>query len=290
MTVSLSNWQMQVNGLTLGPGTPFGVNNVQGLGQPDRRIGDQPRPLNDGDFIGTDFYASRQVIIDLTITGSTAWDGSTPNADKAVQARANLSALSLAWRGSPTLYIAQPGWGTRTIVGRPRRLKADDLSQLKVGAIQVSLEYYSPYPSMFSPAVVSGISPSASPTWTYPLGFPHSFGTYNTGLTATTNNSGDYGSYPVIVVTNPNGGFTITRSSDALFFGLDIPGPISGSVTVDMDARTIVDNLGNNLRRYMRAGSSWLQLAVGADTYTLSPTTPAPGPWIQVTSQSAWLA
>jgi hypothetical protein len=288
--MALSNYQMQVGSLVMGPGTPFLIDNVQGLGQPDRRVGDQPRPLADGDFMGSTFLASRQVIIDLTITGSTAWDGGTPNPDRAAQALANLSALSLAWRGSPALSIAQPGWGTRSLVGQPRRLKSDDRQAVKVGRIPVTLEYYSPYPAMFSPAVVSGVTPSASPTWTYPLGFPHSFGTYNTGLTATANNSGDYGSYPVIVVSNPNGGFTITRSSDSLFFGLDIPGPISGAVTFDMDARTVVDSLGNNLRRYMRAGSSWLQLAVGADTYTLVLTTPVPGPWIQVTSQSAWLA
>lgn len=293
--MALSNYQMQVGtGLVMGPGTPFLIDNVQGLGQPDRRTGDQARPLADGEFFGSDFYAGRQLVIDLTVVGSSAAGGGTPSTDRAAQAVANLSALSLAWRGDQTLYVALPGWTTaRTVVGRCRRLKSDDRQAVKVGRIPVSLEFYSPYPAMFSPLATVGAAPGVLGGMVLPSALPWGFGVANSGLTCTVTNSGDYNYAPVLRLHGPFTNGAVTRSSDGATFGLSLPGPLSSAdyVVVDNDARTVVKHSdGSNLRRYLTAGSSWLSFPPGTDTLTLSTDYGATGPYIEADTRSAWLA
>ena len=71
MTVSI--YQFAFNGLTFGAGTPYIVENVDGLGgTAPLRIQDDNRGYIDGSYSGRDFYDGRTVTFDLLITGDCA--------------------------------------------------------------------------------------------------------------------------------------------------------------------------------------------------------------------------
>ncbi|MDF9813027.1 hypothetical protein [Streptomyces sp. SPB162] len=64
----LSLWQIDFAGVVLGPGTPFIVSDVQGLGAAELRTQDVLNPSDDGAFPGVDLYASRSVRIEAGIS------------------------------------------------------------------------------------------------------------------------------------------------------------------------------------------------------------------------------
>jgi hypothetical protein len=278
---TLIDYQMQIGSLVMGASTSYRITRVTGLGQPDRRSGDVSRPLSDGDFKGSSFYSSRTVVIDVNIEAATG-SGAT----------ALLSALSLQWRGTNILYAQMPGWGTRAIEGEPRRMRSDDKSTNRFGLIPVVLEYYSPTPAMYEDIVTTGTPPAPAAAFTFPATFPVTFGAVTGGLSTSTTNSGDYDYPPVMRVYGPYTDVTITRNSDSAFLGLAGVSVVAGEyIEIDMDARTILHSNGANQRRYMTAGSVWMTIPPGSETFTITPSgSSGTTTYLAIDGRSAFLA
>lgn len=280
-TPTLSDFQMQIGTLVMGAGTSYRITKVSGLGQPDRRNRDIARPLFDGDFKGSSYYQSRTVTVELDLVAATA-----------SAATALLSALSLQWRGSNILYVQLPGWSTRAIEGEPRRLKSDDKSTNRFGLIPAVLEYYSPTPAMYGDIVTDGAPVTIVGGFTFPATAPWSFGTAAGGPVTAVTNGGDYDYPPVMRIYGPFTGATITRASDSAYLGLSGLTLVAGEyVEIDMDARTITKSDGTNARRYMTAGSVWMTIPPGSETFTLTADdAEAAVTYLAVDARSAWLA
>jgi hypothetical protein len=276
----LSDYQIQIGSLVMGASTAYRITRVTGLGQPERRYGDVARPISDGDFMGSGYYSSRVVTIEMSLVAASA-----------SAATALLSALSLQWRGSATLYVRMPGWGTRAIPGQPRKLHADDRAWNRFGHIPVILEYYAPGSAMLGDIVTTGATPGVIGTFTFNFTFNITFGTATTGWVATAANGGDYNYAPTMRVVGPFTQAIVTRASDGATFTLNATLTSGQYASIDMDARTILRDDGTNLRRYLAAGSTWLTVPAGGDTFTLTPSgAHATETHLEIDSRDAWLA
>ena len=71
--MTLSNYQINFNNLTIGNGTQYQITNIDGLGgTAPLRIQDDNRGYIDGSYTGRDFYDERTVMIDLVIVGDNS--------------------------------------------------------------------------------------------------------------------------------------------------------------------------------------------------------------------------
>ncbi|MFE0642806.1 hypothetical protein ACFW2Y_14505 [Streptomyces sp. NPDC058877] len=136
----LADWQIDIAGVLLGPGTDIPVAEVEGLGVPDLRTQDVDNPAGDGAFPGVDLYGSRTVRIEAGIR--TAGD---PARALDLLARLHRAADDPAVRtdsGAQTvLRLRWPGRTTRRLYGRLRRVEATSTASTLHGWIPLDIEF-----------------------------------------------------------------------------------------------------------------------------------------------------
>ncbi|WP_424216991.1 hypothetical protein ACN20G_33395 (plasmid) [Streptomyces sp. BI20] len=134
--VDLAEWQMDVGGVLLGPGTSVRVADVEGLGMVETRAQDAENPLGDGGLVGVDWYGAREV----RVTAGIATPGD-PGAALDVLARlqevADDPAVRLVPGATTSLRLRWPGRGPRRVFGRLREVEA---GMERVGAGWIPLD------------------------------------------------------------------------------------------------------------------------------------------------------
>lgn len=108
----MADYQMEYRGLTMGLGTAYHINEVDGLEDDAVRIGDSPLPRRGGDIQGLHVPNSRHITLSVSVIG-----------EKGSQAlRDSMQALHDAFQHSDTaypLYFDEPGiTGRRYVLGR----------------------------------------------------------------------------------------------------------------------------------------------------------------------------
>ncbi|WP_405999401.1 hypothetical protein [Streptomyces sp. NBC_00829] len=136
----LDEWQIELAGVLLGPGTDILVGEVEGLGAPDLRSQDVENPVDDGAFAGVDLYGPRTIRIEAGIR--------TPaNPARALDLLAQLqrTANDPTVRKSPgadaALRLRWPGRTTRRLYGRLRRVEATSTTSTLHGWIPLDVEF-----------------------------------------------------------------------------------------------------------------------------------------------------
>lgn len=279
-------WQLEIGGLVLGAGTVYEIdeNGPGGLGLPDLRTSDTPRPQDHGLFFGEDFFAGRKLAFDIWILGDTP-AGTT----------ALMDALTAIWQppagqaGISALTIRLPGQDDRILFGRPRRLSYDTAT-LRGGAVRASLQYEAADPRIYS-ADTSTITvglPVVTGGLVWPTGWPLIWGAGSSGA-AIASNDGNFPSRPVVTFYGQLVGLSLENAAaDATFamrddYSLD-PGD---TLVVDFDARTVL--LNGTASRYgdVDSTSTWWELAPGDNLLRLGAV--AGTGHATVTYRSAWL-
>jgi hypothetical protein len=96
--MSMTNYSVIFNGLTIGAGTNFPILNIEGLGGTSPlRIQDDNRGYLDGSYTGRDFYDERTVYIDVLVLGGTT-----------TTAQGNYKLLQTAFAPQPLGYYPDP--------------------------------------------------------------------------------------------------------------------------------------------------------------------------------------
>lgn len=134
-------WQIDFAGVLMGPGTPYPISEISGLGTPEVRAQDVELPTEDGSFPGVDYYSSRNVTIEAGIR--TPGD---PQAAADALAVLDQAAADPAMRKTAgalqTLRLRWPGReNTKRLYGRVRRVEAVSMAQAVFGWIPLSLEF-----------------------------------------------------------------------------------------------------------------------------------------------------
>lgn len=94
----LADYSVVFNGLTIGAGTNFVINNIEGLGGTSPlRVQDDNRGYLDGSYTGRDFYDERTVYIDVTVLG-----------DNTTTAQENYKLLQDKFAPQPIGYYPDP--------------------------------------------------------------------------------------------------------------------------------------------------------------------------------------
>src|SRR5687768_2289930 len=128
------NGQWEVDGFLLGPGTPFGLTSVAGLGAPDPKTSDFDRS-GVGDYAGNEDVGPRTIIfsIDADLDYLDSEEGAT-----------RIEELTAVWVPSDSDVVARyRRWDrNRRFYGRPRGLILpwDDDFFLAAGRIQARFE------------------------------------------------------------------------------------------------------------------------------------------------------
>ena len=254
MTVSI--YQFAFNGLTFGAGTPYIVENVDGLGgTAPLRIQDDNRGYIDGSYSGRDFYDGRTVTFDLLITGD-----STHNAQyyyKTLQAA--FAPQALGYYVDPTgttpaanqLQLFQfqltSDTGPKRMYGRARGVNISVNPEFGFGYILCRAEFFFPDPRYYDETATTG-----------------------TGTSITLSNTGWATSCPVITIASPSSSGNITNGTSTMYFANVTTS--AGALTIDLLQRVIYLG-GTPFRNLLTpASTGWLALAPNTSSVTWTST------------------
>ncbi|MGW0822511.1 phage distal tail protein [Streptomyces sp. NPDC002845] len=140
MPAPTTDYQIDFAGVLLGPGTPYLLGDVTGLGTPELRTQDVELPTDDGAFPGVDLYRPRTVTIEAGIR--TPGDPAAANEALAALHRAASNPSVRKTAGAlDVLRVLWPGRGVRRLHGRVRRVEAVTMTQSLYGWIPLTLEF-----------------------------------------------------------------------------------------------------------------------------------------------------
>lgn len=284
--MSFQDWSVQIGSVLMGPGTQYKILSIAGLGQGEIRKSDLVRPTAHGNYFGVDTYDGRQAVVSLYISGQGS----------ATAALALYDALVTQWQLAPNQDTTQltfqlPGrTGALALIGRPRKIAVtDDFASLKSGIIRVELEFYSAFHAIFSAAVTPYVvSPAAATSGrTYNKTFNYSYGGAASGNANVVNNGTTY-YWPVILIKGPCINPFVQNVTTGQTFSTSITLGSSDTLTIDMDAKTMVLNgTASRMNAYV-PGSTWWFLVPGSNNILYNATT-GTGSTATVQSRDAYL-
>jgi hypothetical protein len=263
--MTLSNYQFAFDGWSFGAGTPYVVQNIDGLGGTSAiRNQDDIRGYIDGSFSGRDFYDARTVTFDILVTGD-----SSHNAQYYYkQLQSNLSPQTLGYY--PNAYndansIAQPTGtlglfqfqlvsdsfsgdssvtGNRRMWGRVRLVTTPLDPDFSYGYIMTTVEFYFPDPRYYDETLKTPTS----------------------GTSVALTNNGWATTCPLIVISTPaaSGSIADSNGNSMGFANVATGFPL----VIDLLTRTITQN-GGYARNTLTSFNYWLSVAgSSANTFT----------------------
>lgn len=283
--MSLTDYQLQIGSLVLGPSTNYTIHKVDGFGLPAVRSTDVNRPRDHGDFYSLDFIGQRVVTIDLTVRGTSD-----------ANVVANLDTLMATWQPVSTdatttdaLSIKLPGQSARQIKGRPRRAVADT-SRIIGNRIPVTLEFKAADPRVYADTASSGsvgllqATSGRSYNRVYPLSYG---GGSSANLSAV--NAGNFATRPVATILGPavNPVVQNVTTGQWVKFLTTLTG--SDTLVVDFDARTVILNGSASRYSTMTSDSQWWELAPGTSQIVFSADAYQAAALLTLAWRSAWL-
>lgn len=283
--MTLSDYQLSIGGLVLGPGTNYIVQSIDGFGTTDVRTTDVPRPRDHGEFYGLDFLSGRTITITAIIRGASA-----------AEVVANIDALLAVWQPVSTdtstvvpLSYKFPGQDARQFNGRPRRAPIDTHRIIGNNA-PIVLEYKVADPRQYDATpdtVTVGVS-TVTAGRTYPRTYPLTFGGGSSNSILAVN-AGNFSTRPTARILGPATNPSILNSSTGQKVKFAIVLGASDFLDIDFDAKTVVLNGTTSRYGTLTSDSTWWSLAPGSTTVQFSADTSTGGTALTFNWASAWL-
>lgn len=261
---ALASYQFSWLGYTIGPNQPLELTKIEGLDMQGVRTGDSGRARDRGRFIGLDEMDGR----DITLTGELALT------------HTNWEALAAALvPGGVTespLWFALPGWGTLATMARVRKHNMPLETQAVLGQLaNITVQWSCSDPCFYTtPTQDPSVTPPGTTAgFSFPLAFPLSFGGGTLAGALSINNTGNIESRPLLVVTGPCTGPSITNSSAPgspnIAFNLAMAS--GDTLVIDMDMHTATyftagSTIGGNRLASRVRGSQWWSLQPGVNS------------------------
>lgn len=146
--MTVEDYQWQIKGLLLGPGTPYKIGSVKGLGR-QVKSSDADRGNGDGSTTGPDYLQPRTV--ELAITVRAATPAACMTAVQALQSRWTARGTERI-QGTTPLAWKHPGLPAQRLEGgRPRDFEPN-LDTLSLGWVKLLARYYAPDPRVYADA------------------------------------------------------------------------------------------------------------------------------------------
>lgn len=264
---TLTTYQCNYGGLTLGGNTGLGLLKLEGLDTPNIRTGDAARPRDTGDFIGLDTIDGREI----TLTAQIGPEGGFT---------ANWQALANATVPGGTtetpFYVALPLFGTLVSMARCRKRNMPIDIQFALGNLaDVTLQLNATDPRLYSTPTLNpscGL-PTHSGLMAFPISFPLSFGGASPSGVITAVNNGNVQMCPILTVTGPCTNPSIQNASIAgspqLTF--DVTMASGDQLVIDTDLHTATyytsgSTIGASRLYTLAGGSTWWTIQPGSNT------------------------
>jgi hypothetical protein len=257
---SLSTYQLSYLDLTMGPGTAYGFNLMEGFDQPDIRNGDLPRARDRGEQGGLDFEGGRDIIL----TGRVL-----PDSTSLQHATSALAGVHGAQQAEQPLWFQFPNLPILASMVKPRKGTAPFDVQNAGNLTTKVLGYHATDPRLYSAPSQSTIgSPSPIVGVTFNIAFNVAFGGGSSVSVLTITNAGNVETRPILVLTGPLTNPTVVNETTG--WSLTFNNPASGSftlnagdtLTIDTDTRSVLyvasgTTAGANRSNWIVPGSIW---------------------------------
>lgn len=274
----VSPWQVELNGLLMGPTTNFPFNAFDPWAAPVVRSGGQDRPARStGAYPGIDDLGERTVEAELRIAGTTYAD---------VQASRRL--LAAAWKlpasGTvPLIWMEDDGVKYR-LDGKPNLL--DPRVQPNVPS---DAKFIASDPRIYAATLtqLSTTFSTSSGGLTFSAAAPFVFGTGGTGGTIDAANAGTIETPYVLVFTGPLVAPTLEHTAQAKILAFTGTLAAGETLVVDSQARTVMLNGTASRYLWLTAASQWFTLQPGSNGLTFTGASGSGS--VQVSYRSAWL-
>jgi hypothetical protein len=295
----LLDWQIDLNGVLMGAGTPVNIIDTSGLGLPAVRDADVDQPGRDGRWPGPDYYGGRQVQIDAAVK-VPGDPGGCQAVLAALQQAANDPSVRLAGGATMPLRMKRPGRPTKVLYGRVRRIDPE-YKQLIHGYVPVDIEFQATDATWYG----DGDQVTEIPLgwlsgggFTAPVQAPIHV---TSGATAAdrpgwVDNQGDGAAWPVLRVTGPCSNVTITHADSGRSLALPTLTLASTSEWVELDTRpgqvSVLRENGGNAEGLLTPASRLDQfsLPAGRSEMRWTATDPTNTSRLRVTWRNAYTA
>lgn len=258
----VSEFQIELNGLLLGDGTPYGLTQVDGLDLPPMRHSNVDRSSDHGAWEGLDLLSERTVTATIDIG---------PEATAAAFETDRMALAAIMVPRTSDIPLAFMRGGVKYLVNvRPSRFAMSQTTDYMFRLAPAAIELIAADPRIYALAQQSAtttISVSTGGLSTVLTTVLLTAGTSASGTVSVTN-AGSFGARPVITITGPSSGalngFRITNTTQSAF--LDFPSLVlspGDSLVIDTDAKSVVLNGQASRRGSLGAGSTWFELTPG---------------------------
>lgn len=247
--------RIQWGPLTFGPGTPYGVSQIEGIDDlPDISAPDVDREDQHGEFTGPDYTKARTVQLGLSLHAED------PD---------SLRDLTLALRAATQPQTAPAplqllDWNT-LVYGKVRRRSLPYDAEYIWRTGTAALEFYCADPFLYSleerTASTTAYSPSTGRT--YPMTHPRVYGSAGASGRITATNAGSAGAYPVFRVDGPVANPQIEQVNTGAILIIDATLQPGEYLTIDTRNRAVLLQGTAPRRQWIRAGSTWPILQPG---------------------------
>lgn len=285
-----TDYQMEYDGVLMGPSSSYGIQHVDGISMPDvRSSADVARPLGHGEFPGPIYLKARDITVRFYVQG-TGGSGS----DLTTKLTALGSVLSPQTQTEQPLVVQLPGIGkVRSNVRVYKSSFPTDWGFVQRGAAFPVVLFHASDPRLYSNTESTGSAAGGSLTGglAFPHAFPHGFGSATPG-TISAVNGGNFPTYPTFTVTVAGAGinaFEISNLTTGETFSMTLDLVASDVVALDFDARTaLLNGSASRVGSIDRPGSTWFALQPGTNnisfTYSGSGSATLDASW-----RSAWV-
>lgn len=248
-------WQLELRSLLMGFDTDYDLAELEGIGVPEVRVSDRPRPRAHGVEPGEDWAGARTIIATLDLLDED---------DTALWALKN--ALKAAWRPRPTgveTLALRLGGVTYLAYGRPRGCRFTDAGPgLHTEAVCV---FAATDPLLYSATETSVQLALATSTGglAFPFGFPLGFGSAFGGIVTLTN-EGEAETLPHATFHGPLTNPRLESITAGRTVEFDLTVAAGDFLEVDFDARTVLLNgTASRYQTFRGTAADWWALEPG---------------------------
>jgi Phage tail protein len=263
--LTLSNYQLWFNNITLGDGTPFNVQNISGIEDlPIIRSQDDDRGYQDGMFSGNDFLGGRFITVNLLVL---------PYAGKSAQYNLNLLQRAFIFQktGTQPLQFQLTGdSGLQFVNARVRGIVTPVNQEYSYQFISTQIKFFCPDPRIYDNTQQFATLLAANPIGrTFNTVYPLVYGGGSSAGTGLVANAGYVDTFPTITITGPAVNPFIGNLTTGLTMYFNLTLNTGDVLVIDTLNKTITLN-GNPARNYLSGLSKWFNAPAGNNTFFFS--------------------
>jgi hypothetical protein len=265
-TMSLNDYQFDISTTNevFGPGTDFIVRSWRGVGLPEIRTVNNENPFDHGASLSSEYFESRVFSADIAVRGDTV-EAVMENVERLLKAWHMPAVEAEDVNDRAILRVKLPGYPTRRLYGRPRRLDVD-LDMLVNARAEAPVQFFASDPLWYSDTEkVNTLFLGSSVAG---RGFNKNFD-YGWGGTATSGafnvvNEGSMPTYPTFKINGPLTNIVLTNETTDRTLRMTIAVAAGDYLEVDTVAKTVM--LNGTASRYAAKGGVWWPLVPGSNT------------------------